>query len=55
MTTQADVHIRMPQELLDRIDAHRGLLPRNPWIKAVMAKAIEEGWFKAPTAAGGED
>ena len=54
MTTQKDVTVRMPEDLINRLDAQRGPIPRNAWIKLVAAKAIEEGLFKAPTAPGPE-
>jgi len=45
MTIQKDVTVRMPQHLIDRLDAHRGPIPRNSWINLVVDEAIEEGRY----------
>jgi hypothetical protein len=36
------VPVRLPPELVDRIDSLRGLVPREPWVRDVLGRAVEQ-------------
>lgn len=43
------VNLRLSEELLERVEAARGLIPRERWIRFVIEKALAE----APSPTGG--
>lgn len=34
------INLRLPQALLDRVDKHRGLIPREAWIRSLIIEAL---------------
>jgi hypothetical protein len=41
MSTPKPVPVRIPAEMVARLDALRGLIPREPYVRALLEKAIE--------------
>lgn len=41
------VRVRVSRELLDKIDRHRGLIPRERWMRAVLEGAVGDGVVEA--------
>lgn len=46
------VNVRIPDDLRDRIDAARGLVPREAWVRATLEAALPpaKGLGKGPVA-----
>ena len=48
MTTIKPVPVRITPELVARIDALRGLVPREPYVRDLLDKALKAEERKAP-------
>ncbi len=47
MATKKPVPVRIPPELVARIDALRGLVPREPYVRALLDRALKAEERKA--------